>query len=57
MFRAMEQDEETRGVTFTAYKTSGVVLNEPLFEGKRDITRAEFVKILVRSLACRYTYE
>lgn len=56
MFRALEQDEEIHGQTITTYQDQGVAINDDSFETDRDITRAEFVKMIVRSLACRYTY-
>lgn len=34
----------------------GVVNNVRAFEPYRTVTRAEYVKMLVRSLSCRYTY-
>lgn len=56
MFRGMEKDEMNLGQTYEEYKKHGVVLNTSYFEPQRNVTRAEFVKMLVRSLSCRYTY-
>lgn len=33
-----------------------MAINDALFEPNRNISRAEYVKMLVRSLSCRYTY-
>ncbi len=56
MFRGLEKNERVIGQTFTEYQKFGVALNDEEFEPYRAITRAEFVKMLVRSLSCRYTY-
>lgn len=57
MYRAVEQGEEQRGSpSFEEYRHTGIFLNRPLFEVNRPITRAEFVKILIRSLPCQYVY-
>ncbi len=56
MFRGLEQGEEASGATFTAYRRSAIALNDRLFEPTRSVTRAEFIKMLVRSLSCRYEY-
>ena len=34
----------------------GIVLNRTFFEPDKSVTRAEFIKMLVRSLSCRYTF-
>ncbi len=34
----------------------GVAVNDSLYEPDRAITRAEYVKMLVRALSCRYSY-
>ena len=56
MFRGLELDEQYLGQTYTEYKRWGVALNDPSFEPYRSVTRAEYTKMLVRSLSCRYTY-
>lgn len=56
MFRGLEKDEMNLGQTYLEYKRHGVVLNVAKFEPNRNVTRAEFVKMLVRSLSCRYTF-
>jgi S-layer homology domain len=56
MFRGLEQGEETDGQTFLADKRFGISINDQMFEPSRDVTRAEYVKMLVRSLSCRYAY-
>jgi len=56
MFRGMEKDEMNLGQTYEEYKKYGVVNNVTQFQPNRNVTRAEFVKMLVRSLSCRYTY-
>ena len=56
MFRGMEKDEMNLGQTYQEYKKYGVVNNVAQFQPNRNVTRAEFVKMLVRSLSCRYTY-
>jgi S-layer homology domain len=58
MFRWIEKDEKnTNQVTFAEYKKWGVGINDESYEPSRNVTRAEFVKMLVRSLSCRYVYE
>jgi subtilisin-like proprotein convertase family protein len=54
MFRGLEQDEEKNIQPLTDYQNSGIALNTISFDPSRDITRAEFVKMLVRSLSCHY---
>ncbi len=56
MFRGLEKNERVIGQTYTEYQKFGVALNDETFEPYREITRAEFVKMLVRSLSCRYTF-
>ena len=56
MFRGLEKDEMNLGQTYEEYKKYGVVLNVTHFELNRNVTRAEYVKMLVRSLSCRYTF-
>ncbi len=56
MFRWLEKDEESLGITFKEYKSYAVNINTQKFRPYQDITRAEFVKMLVRSLSCRYVY-
>lgn len=55
-FRAVEKDEEITGQTLTTYRDQWVAINDAAYEPNRPVTRAEFVKMLVRSLACRYQY-
>lgn len=56
MFRALEKDELTHGQALTTYRDAGVVNNVQAFEPTRSVTRAEFLKMLVRSLSCYYTF-
>ncbi len=56
MFRGLEKDEKNLGITFKEYKSYGVNINSEKFRPYENITRAEFVKMLVRSLSCRYTF-
>jgi hypothetical protein len=56
MFRWLEQSEKVIGQTYTEYQKFGIALNDESFEPFRAITRAEFVKMLVRSLSCRYSF-
>ena len=56
MFRGLESDEPNGLQTFKKYKKYGIAINDKTFEPDRDVTRAEFVKMLVRSLSCRYQY-
>ena len=51
MFRALEQDSQSE-----AYKVSGVANNNSEYSPSRQVTRAEFVKMLTRSLGCQYAY-
>lgn len=51
MFRALEQDGQSE-----AYKVSGVANNNSEYSPSRQVTRAEFVKMLTRSLGCQYAY-
>jgi hypothetical protein len=55
MFRGLEKDEEITWQTFLDGKNTGIAVNDDAFEPSRNVTRAEFVKMLVRSLSCRYT--
>ena len=34
----------------------GIVDNNAAYEPNRSLTRAEFIKMIVRTLACKYTY-
>ena len=56
MFRGLEENEKLIGQTYDDYKKFGIVINDDSFEPYRSITRAEFVKMLVRSLSCRYSF-
>jgi large repetitive protein len=57
MFRGLEKDEETTGIqTIKTYRNDGVAINKSTFEPSRLVTRAEYVKMLVRSLSCRYAF-
>lgn len=56
MFRGLEQDEDTTGQTFITDSDSWLAKNDTSYDGDRSITRAEYVKVLVRALSCRYTY-
>lgn len=56
MFRGLEQDEASIGQTYEEYKKWWVAINDKNFEPMRNVTRAEFVKMLVRALSCRYTF-
>ncbi len=56
MFRGLEENEKLIGQTYEDYKKFGIVINDDSFEPYRSITRAEFVKMLVRSLSCRYSF-
>lgn len=56
MFRGLEKDEMNLGQTYKDYAKYGVVNNVKNFEPNRNVTRAEFVKMIVRSLSCRYTF-
>jgi glutamate mutase epsilon subunit len=38
------------------YKNSGIAINDSSYEPNREITRAEFIKMVVRALSCRYTF-
>ena len=55
MFRGVEKDEDILGQTFTRDVHEGIANNRPNYAGNNSITRAEFVKMIVRSLSCRYT--
>lgn len=57
MFRGLEIGEPTDAQTLQTYKDQGIAINDIRFEPDRNVTRAEFVKMLVRSLSCRYTFE
>jgi S-layer homology domain len=56
MFRGLEQGEEINGQTFLTDKRFGISINDESFEPTRLVTRAEYVKMLVRSLSCRYKF-
>lgn len=57
MFRGLEIGEPTDAQTLQTYRDQGIAINDIRFEPDRNVTRAEFVKMLVRSLSCRYTFE
>lgn len=57
MFRGLEKDEQMNGQTFEEYKKFGIAINDTSFEPSRNVTRAEYVKMLVRALSCRYQKE
>lgn len=56
MFRGIEKDGSWSEQAFQSYKNSGIAINDEYFEPLRNVTRAEYIKMLVRSLSCRYTY-
>lgn len=56
MFRGLEKEEKNLGITFKEYKSYGVNINSEKFRPYENITRAEFVKMLVCSLSCRYAF-
>ena len=56
MFRGLEIGEPENSQTLQTYKDQGIATNDTRFEPDRNVTRAEFVKMLVRSLSCRYEY-
>jgi large repetitive protein len=56
MYRGIEKTEASSGQTFLEYRKFGVAINDTAFEPTRPVTRAEYVKMLVRSLSCRYAY-
>jgi len=57
MFRGLEQDEQTNGQTFEEYQKYGIANNDASFDPNNNITRAEYVKMLIRALSCRYQKE
>ena len=57
MFRGVEENEASSGsVSFFEDREMGVAVNDSLYEPDRAMTRAEYVKMLVRALSCRYSY-
>ncbi|MBP9779643.1 S-layer homology domain-containing protein, partial [Candidatus Gracilibacteria bacterium] len=56
MFRGLEKNERVIGQKYSEYQKFGIALNDESYEPYRSITRAEFVKMLVRSLSCRYMF-
>ena len=57
MYRGLEKDETFSGQTFFEYKKFGIAINDYQFEPNRNVTRAEYIKMLVRALSCRYQKE
>ncbi|MBX9809697.1 DUF5011 domain-containing protein [Candidatus Gracilibacteria bacterium] len=57
MYRSLDADEENLNADqrYILSQSHGIVPNYEFYDGKRAITRAEFVKMLVRSLSCHYT--
>lgn len=53
MFRGIFKNEN---LIEKPYDKDGVVLNREYFLPYQEVTRAEYVKMLVRSLACRYEF-
>ncbi len=56
MFRGFEIDETTKNQVLRVQDANGIVLNDTAYEPGRNITRAEYIKMLVRALSCRYSY-
>lgn len=57
MFRGSEQNSmNLPEELYEEYKKDGVVQNAVNFEPHRSVTRAEFVKMLARSLSCQYEF-
>ena len=57
MFRGLEKDEKQFGQSFASYKKSGIAINDLAYEPENSVTRAEYVKMIVRALSCRYSYQ
>jgi hypothetical protein len=57
MYRSLDSDEENLNANqrYILSQSHGIVPNYEFYDGKRAITRAEFVKMLVRSLSCHYS--
>lgn len=51
MFRALEPEGQSE-----VYKITGIANNNSEYSPSRQVTRAEFVKMLTRSLGCHYAY-
>ncbi|MBP9812218.1 S-layer homology domain-containing protein, partial [Candidatus Gracilibacteria bacterium] len=56
MYRGLERDEKNLGLSTLRYRNDGIAINDSEFESNRGTTRAEFVKVLVRALACHYRF-
>ena len=57
MYRGLEKEEQMSAQTFLEYKRFGIAINDRAFEPNQNVTRAEYVKMLVRALSCRYQKE
>lgn len=56
MFRGIEKNGLDGPSAFYFNKKSWVTMNDGLFEPERDVTRAEYIKMIIRSLSCRYEF-
>jgi S-layer homology domain len=54
MYRGIERDESVDGQTYLRDKRSGIARNTTTYKPTANVTRAEYVKMLVRALSCRY---
>lgn len=57
MFRGFEWDENRGDLISDEYRQHGIAMNVPAFEPARHVTRAEYVKMLVRALSYQYRAE
>ncbi len=56
MYRALDNSDEKLSLNYILDQSSGIASNNAKFRGNLPITRAEFVKMLVRSLSCHYEF-
>jgi hypothetical protein len=57
MFRGLEEGEYMSGQSFADYKKFGIAVNDESYEPGLNVTRAEFIKMIVRALSCRYKFD
>jgi hypothetical protein len=56
MYRGIDNTEDSLSMEYMGDRSSGIATNNGDFQGNRSVTRAEFIKMLVRSLSCHYEF-
>lgn len=56
MYRGLDNNEDSLSLNYLSDQSSGIAFNDGDYQGDRSVTRAEFIKMLVRSLSCHYEF-